>query len=34
VEGALEEFFGPEEQEQIHMTNEYAYKTWVYIKPE
>ena len=34
VEGALEEFFTEEQQEQIHMTNEYAYKTWVYIKPE
>lgn len=34
VEGALEEFFTEEQQENIHLTNEYAYKTWVYIKPE
>lgn len=34
VEGALEEFFSEEQQEQIYLTNEYAYKTWVYIKSE
>lgn len=34
VEGALEEFFTEEQQENIHLTNEYAYKSWVYIKPE
>lgn len=34
VEGALSEFFTKEQQEQIYLTNEYAYKTWVYIKSE
>ena len=34
VEGALAEFFSEELQENIHLTNEYAYRTWIYLKPE
>lgn len=34
VEGALAEFFSEEQQENIHLTNEYAYRTWIYLKPE
>ena len=34
VEGALAEFFTEDQQENIHLTNEYAYKTWIYLKPE
>ena len=34
VEGALAEFFSEEQQEIIHLTNEYAYRTWIYLKPE
>jgi len=34
VEGALAEFFTEEQQENIHLTNEYAYRTWIYLKPE
>jgi hypothetical protein len=32
VEGALEEFFTEDQQEEIYLTNEYAYKTWMYAK--
>ena len=34
VEGALSEFFTEDQQENIHLTNEYAYRTWIYLKPE
>ena len=34
VEGALAEFFSEEQQENIHLTNEYAYRTCIYLKPE
>ena len=34
VEGALAEFFTEDQQENIHLTNEYAYRTWIYLKPE
>ena len=30
----LEEFFDKEVWEGIHLTNEYAYKSWVYIKAD